>query len=71
MILFSFFFMCLAIRGNGLIFFFEFQQAKNKIRIAKMDPKIDTFGHIDTHVLAILVVKKSISGLYENCSGVV
>ena len=38
-----------------------------------MDPKIDTFGHIDTRVLAILRVKKvdflTFSKLFWSCLG--
>ena len=41
--------MCLATKGDDLKKN-QYQQAKNKIRRAKMDPKIDTFGHIDNHV---------------------
>ena len=52
--------MCLTIRGNDFnFFFFQCQQAKNRARTAKMDPKIDTFGQFDTRDLAILTVKKN------------
>ena len=34
-------------------------------RKSKMDPKIDTFGHIDTRDLAILGVKKIVSWTFS------
>ena len=36
----------------------QYQQAKNRARRSKMDPKIDTFCQVDTRVLAILGVEK-------------
>ena len=62
-------------QGERIKKFFEYQQAKNKIRSAKMDPKIGTFGHIDTCDLAILGVKKIVFGalffptLFKTCLG--
>ena len=38
--------MSLAIRGNDFIFF-HCQQAKNRARGSKMDPKIDTFCQVE------------------------
>ena len=69
-----FFFMCLAIRGNDY-FFFQYQQAKNRIRTAKIDQKIDTFCQVDTRDLAILWVKKIVfwtfSKLFRKCLGII
>ena len=41
-----------------VVLFFYFLVSAKEARRSKIDPKIDTFGHIDTRVLAILVVKK-------------
>ena len=64
--------MFLAMRGNDLKKH-QYQQAKNRARRAKMDQKIDTFGHIHTRVLAILwieqVVIRAFSKLFRNCLG--
>ena len=46
--------MSLAIRWNDFYFFFQYQQAKNRAREPKMDPKIDTFDQVDIRDLAIL-----------------
>ena len=49
------------------------QQAKNRARRAKMDPKIDTFGQVDIRDLAILGVEKTVfwtfSKLFWSCLG--
>ena len=46
--------MCLTIRGNDFIFFFEHKRAINRARRAKIDPKIGTFCRIGIRDLAIL-----------------
>ena len=65
--------MALAIRGIDFDFCCQYQQGNLRARRSKMDPKIDTFGHIDTRVLAILVVKKvdfwTFSKLFWSCLG--
>ena len=55
---FSFFFNVFSYWGERFYYFFQYQQAKNRARRSKMDPKIDTFGQVDIRVLAILGVKK-------------
>ena len=64
--------MSLAVRGRFLQNFW-YQKCKNRARRAKMDPKIDTFGQVDIHDLAILGVKKVIfwtfSKLFWSCLG--
>ena len=49
--------MCLAIRGNNLIFF-QYKTAINRARRAKIDLKIDTFCRIGICVLQVLEVEK-------------
>ena len=55
------------------IFFILWQQDNFMARRLKMDIKLDTFGHIDTRVLAILGVKKvdfwTFSKLFWSCLG--
>ena len=52
-------FRSLEVLGGTLFNFFWCQKVNFRARRSKMDPKIDTFGHIDTRVLAILGVKKN------------
>ena len=51
--------MSLAIRGERFLQNFLDQQAKNRARRAKMDPKINTFGQVDIRVLALFGGRKS------------
>ena len=44
--------------GEHFFIFFLWQQDNFMARRLKMDIKLDTFGHIDTRVLAILGFKK-------------
>ena len=57
-------------QGKHFLIFFDTSKAI-RARRSKMDPKIDTFGHIDTRVLAILEVKKVVfwtfSKLFWSC----
>ena len=55
---FLFFLNVFSYQGERFLQNFWCQQAKNRARRAKMDPKIDTFGQFDTRDLAILGVKK-------------
>ena len=64
--------MSLAIRRNTFFNFFWCQQGNFRARRAKMVQKIDTFGQVDTRVLAILGVTKivfwALSKLFLSCS---
>ena len=42
------------------LFFFHYQQAKNRTHKSKIDPKIDTFCQVDIRDLAILGVEKDV-----------
>ena len=57
--------------GGTIIIFFHDQQAKNRARRSKMEPKIDTFCHVDTRVLGIFGIKKDVfwtfSKLFWSC----
>ena len=65
--------MSLAIRGNDFFCQKKYQQAKNRARRSKMDPKIDTFCQVDIRDLAILGVEKVVfstfSKLFWSCLG--
>ena len=65
--------MSLAIRGNDYFCQKKYQQAKNRARRSKMDPKIDTFGQVDIRDLAIFLVEKVVfstfSKLFWSCLG--
>ena len=57
--------------GGTIIIFFHDQQVKNRARRSKMEPKIDTFCHVDTRVLGIFGIKKDVfwtfSKLFWSC----
>ena len=54
-----FFLNVFSYQGESFLKNFWCQRGKNRARRSKMDPKIDTFGQVDTRDLAILGVEKS------------
>ena len=65
---FFLFLMCLAIRGNNLIFFY-YKTAINRARRAKIDLKIVTFCRIGICVLQVLEVEKVVIFYFSKLMG--